>query len=154
MFYIAVFGQAASGVLLAWRADPFAPVFGAHGSLLPDFRGFPMRAAHYSFSRLLMALIALHVRGAAYHTFIRRDGLPGRSFFGRHAKQPKHTTHAACSRPQALHRQRPSTSTVLTVRLFLTSLPGGRSRLFPRRLDTEIFKLLASLQRGRQPSRL
>jgi cytochrome b561 len=43
---------------------------------------YPARTVHYVFSRLLMALIALHVAGALYHTFILRDGLLRRMFFG------------------------------------------------------------------------
>jgi cytochrome b561 len=55
-----------------------ALVFGARGLLLPDFWVFPMRYVHHGFSRLLIALIGLHVVGAAYHIFIRRDGLLNR----------------------------------------------------------------------------
>jgi cytochrome b561 len=83
MLYVAVFGQAASGLLLAWQANLLALVFWARGPLPDDFWIFPMRAVHYSFSWLLMGLIGLHVLGAAYHAFIRRDGLLGRMFFGR-----------------------------------------------------------------------
>jgi cytochrome b561 len=86
LLYMAVFGQVASGLLLAWQADLLALVFGARGPLPTDFWVFPMRSVHYSFSRLLMTLIGLHVLGAAYHTFIRRDGLLGRMFFGRRVK--------------------------------------------------------------------
>jgi cytochrome b561 len=46
---------------------------------------FPVRSVHYAISRLLMALIALHVSGALYHTSIRRDGLLRRMWFGRRA---------------------------------------------------------------------
>jgi cytochrome b561 len=48
-----------------------------------DFWVFPMRPVHYVISRLLMALIALHVVAALYHTFILRDGLLRRMWFGR-----------------------------------------------------------------------
>ena len=82
----AVFGQVASGLLLAWQADLPANVFWGYGSLPPDFRVYPVRAMHYVFSRLLMTMIGLHVLGAAYHTFIRRDGLLGRMLFGRRVR--------------------------------------------------------------------
>jgi hypothetical protein len=36
--------------------------------------------------RLLTVLIALHVAGALYHTFIRRDRLLGRMWFGKRAQ--------------------------------------------------------------------
>jgi Prokaryotic cytochrome b561 len=58
-------------------------VFAGHGALPADFWIFPVRTVHYLFSRLLMALIALHVAGALYHTFILKDGLLRRMFFGR-----------------------------------------------------------------------
>jgi hypothetical protein len=34
-------------------------------------------------SRMLMALIALHILGALYHTLLRKDGLLRRMWFGR-----------------------------------------------------------------------
>ena len=48
-----------------------------------DFWVFPVRTVHFLISRLLMALIALHVAGALYHTLILRDGLLKRVAFGR-----------------------------------------------------------------------
>jgi cytochrome b561 len=86
LLYIAVFGQVASGLLLAWQADLPANVFWGYWSLPPDFRVFPVRAMHYVFSRLLMTMIGLHVLGAAYHTFIGRDGLLGRMLSGRRVR--------------------------------------------------------------------
>jgi len=62
---------------------PLAIVFGGDGVLPADFWAFPVRTVHYVFSRLLMALIALHVAGALYHTLIQKDGLLRRMFFGR-----------------------------------------------------------------------
>jgi len=38
-------------------------------------------------SRLLMAMIALHVSAALYHTFILRDGLLRRMWFGKRVLQ-------------------------------------------------------------------
>jgi cytochrome b561 len=58
-------------------------VFLHEGALPADFWAFPVRYVHYGFSRLLMALIALHVAGALYHTLVLRDGLLKRMFFGR-----------------------------------------------------------------------
>jgi cytochrome b561 len=55
------------------------------GALPKDFWVYPVRTVHYAFSRLLMALIALHIAGALYHTFILKDGLLRRMFFGRRA---------------------------------------------------------------------
>jgi cytochrome b561 len=83
MLYVLVFCQAASGLTLAVQAGLPDVLFGGHGALPADFRVFPMRPVHYAISRLLMALIALHVLAALYHTFILRDGLLRRMWFGR-----------------------------------------------------------------------
>jgi len=58
-------------------------VFFGHGALPQDFWAYPLRGVHYFFSRLLMALIALHIAGALYHTLVRRDRLLSRMAFGR-----------------------------------------------------------------------
>ncbi len=83
MFYVAVLGMAGSGLVMALQAGLFGIVFSGHGSLPPDFWVFSLRAVHYAFSRLLMALIALHVAAALFHTLVLRDGLLRRMFFGR-----------------------------------------------------------------------
>ncbi len=83
MFYVAVLGMAGSGLVMALQARLFGIVFGGHGSLPPDFWVFSLRTVHYVFSRLLMALIALHVAAALFHTLVLRDGLLRRMFFGR-----------------------------------------------------------------------
>jgi cytochrome b561 len=83
LFYVAVLGMASSGIFMALQTGLPAIVFGGDSALPADFWVFPVRTVHYLFSRLLMALIALHVAGALYHTLILRDGLLRRMFFGR-----------------------------------------------------------------------
>ena len=83
LIYLLVLGQAGSGLYLALQADLPAIVLGGHGALPADFWVFPMRTVHYAISRLLMAAIALHVTGALYHTFVLRDGLLRRMWFGK-----------------------------------------------------------------------
>ncbi len=83
LFYVVVMGMAGSGVFMVLQAGLLAIVFGGDGVLPADFWAFPVRTVHYVFSRLLMALIALHVAGALYHTLIQKDGLLRRMFFGR-----------------------------------------------------------------------
>jgi cytochrome b561 len=83
LLYVLVFGQAAVGLYLAFQAGLPDIVFGGHGVMPPDFWIFPARSVHYVISRLLMALIALHVTGALYHTFVLRDGLLRRMWFGK-----------------------------------------------------------------------
>ena len=83
LFYVAVFGMAGSGIVMALQTRLPWVVFLHEGALPADFWAFPVRFVHYGFSRLLMALIALHVGGALYHTLVLRDGLLKRMVFGR-----------------------------------------------------------------------
>jgi cytochrome b561 len=85
MLYVLVFCQAGSGLTLALQAGLPDVLFGGHGALPADFWVFPLRSVHYVISRLLMALIALHILGALYHTFVLRDRLLGRMWFGKRA---------------------------------------------------------------------
>lgn len=81
--YAAALGMAGSGLFMALQTGlPFV-LFAGQGSLPADFWAFPIRTVHFLISRVLMALIALHIAGALYHTFILRDGLLRRMFFGR-----------------------------------------------------------------------
>ena len=73
LLYVAVMGQVMSGIGLAFEADLPAIVFGRQGVLPQDLWDFPLRYAHYGFSRLLMALIALHVAGALWRRFVVKD---------------------------------------------------------------------------------
>src|SRR3984893_13404091 len=83
LFCGAVLGMAGSGVFMALQAGLPGIVFGSGGALPVDFWVFPARTVHYLFSRLLMALIALHVAGALYHTFVLKDRLLRRMGFGK-----------------------------------------------------------------------
>lgn len=83
LLYVAVFGMVASGTVMALQTHLPQVVFLHRGQLPPDFWAYPIRRVHYLFSRLLMGLIALHVAGALYHTFVLRDGLLRRMAFGR-----------------------------------------------------------------------
>lgn len=83
LFYLLVLGMAASGIAMAIEADLPAIVFAGRGTLPPDLWVFTPRAVHYTVSRALMLLIALHVAGALYHAVILRDGLLRRMGFGR-----------------------------------------------------------------------
>lgn len=81
--YIVVIAMAAAGLTMGIETGVVALVFGGHPSIPDDFWIYPIRTVHYALSRVLMVLIVLHVFGAAFHTFIRRDGLLGRMWFGR-----------------------------------------------------------------------
>jgi cytochrome b561 len=83
LLYVLVLGQVGAGLFMALQTGLPDIVFLHHGELPADFWDLPVRSVHYAISRLLMALIALHVSGALYHTLIRRDGLLRRMWFGR-----------------------------------------------------------------------
>jgi cytochrome b561 len=83
LFYVLIIAMVASGATMALQAGLFEIVYGGRGTLPPDLWVYPIRSVHYVVSRLLMALIALHVTGALYHTLILKDGLLRRMAFGR-----------------------------------------------------------------------
>jgi len=80
--YVLVLAQAGSGLLMALQTRLPEIVFLHQGALPADFWVFPARHVHYLLSRALMAVVALHITGALYHVFIRRDGLLRRMWFG------------------------------------------------------------------------
>jgi cytochrome b561 len=82
MLYGAVLGLATSGLIMALQTGLPGILFGG-GTLPADFWVYPIRSVHYVISRVLMAVIALHIVGALYHTLLLRDGLLRRMFFGR-----------------------------------------------------------------------
>jgi cytochrome b561 len=94
LLYVAVLGMAASGVVMALQADLPTILFDRGGALPADLWVFPVRTVHFLISRLLMALIALHVAGALYHALILRDGLLKRMGFGRRIPTEMGTTLA------------------------------------------------------------
>jgi cytochrome b561 len=98
LFYVAVIGMATSGLVMALQTRLPWVVFLGEGTLPADFWAFPVRFVHYGFSRLLMALIALHVAGALYHTLVLRDGLLKRMVFGRR-RAAAHPLSAARRQP-------------------------------------------------------
>lgn len=99
LFYPLVIGMAGSGIFMAVEANLPAIVFGGHGSLPSDFWAFTPRTFHYVFSRLLMALIAVHVAGALYHTFFLKDRLLRRMGFGKRVASATTSTAPALNQP-------------------------------------------------------
>lgn len=83
LFYITVAAMAGSGIIMGLQTGLFDTVFAGHGSVPADFWAFPIRYVHYLLSRILMALIAVHIIAALYHAVVLRDGLLSRMFFGR-----------------------------------------------------------------------
>jgi cytochrome b561 len=83
MFYGTVVAMAVSGIIMALQTGLFDTVFLGQGKLPADFWAYPIRSVHYAVSRVLMALIAVHIVAALYHALVLRDGLLKRMFFGR-----------------------------------------------------------------------
>jgi cytochrome b561 len=79
---LAALAMAGSGIAISIGAGLPAIVFGGQGSLPPDFSHLAARAVHGIVAKLLIALVALHVAAAAYHQWVRRDGLLSRMGFG------------------------------------------------------------------------
>jgi cytochrome b561 len=86
--YLLVITMALSGLAMALQTGILSLIVGAHPAIPPDFWVFPVRSVHYLISRLLIGLITLHLAGALFHTFIRRDGLLRRMALGRRFATP------------------------------------------------------------------
>jgi cytochrome b561 len=95
MFYGTVFAMAGSGIIMALQTGLFETVFLGHGNLPADLWVFPIRSVHYAISRVLMALIAIHIVAAFYHALVLRDGLLSRMFFGRRKIETAQSSHIA-----------------------------------------------------------
>ena len=82
--YVLVFAMVGSGIGIAISADLFGIAFGGSGAPLPaDFNDYSARVAHGLIATLLLALIAMHLAGWAYHQFFLRDRLISRMWFGK-----------------------------------------------------------------------
>ena len=81
--YILVIAQASSGIFMAVQTDLPQILLLGQGGLPADFWMFPIRSVHYAVSRLLIAVICLHLAGASYHALFLKDGLLRRMTFGR-----------------------------------------------------------------------
>jgi len=95
MFYGTVFAMAGSGIIMALQTGLFETVFLGHGNLPAALWVFPIRSVHYAISRVLMALIAIHIVAAFYHALVLRDGLLSRMFFGRRKIETAQSSHIA-----------------------------------------------------------
>lgn len=82
-FYLVVILMALSGIGISALAGLPPIVFGGSGDPLPaDFWAYPPRYAHAVFANILMVLIVLHIAAAAWHQWIKKDGLLRRMWFG------------------------------------------------------------------------
>jgi cytochrome b561 len=82
LFYVVILGMIASGIgMLVLSGAGSILLGGAHG-VLPEFWNYPPRVPHRVGAVVLVALFALHLGGALYHHFVRRDGLLNRMRIG------------------------------------------------------------------------
>ncbi|MFN3591037.1 MAG: cytochrome b [Thermaurantiacus sp.] len=80
--YLAIFAMLSTGIGMAVMAGLF-PLLAGETVVLPEtFETLPPHAGHELFSRLLIALILLHVAAAVWHS-VRKDGALRRIWFGR-----------------------------------------------------------------------
>ncbi|MEO0498687.1 MAG: cytochrome b/b6 domain-containing protein [Pseudomonadota bacterium] len=83
-FYLLIAGMVLSGLTTALGLGLFPIVYGGTSETLPpEFATFAPRVAHGIVSKLLAALIALHIAAALYHQFVLKDGLLRRMWFGK-----------------------------------------------------------------------
>lgn len=73
--YLLTLLVAFSGIGVAVQADLFNIVWMGQGVLPETFDQFAPRAAHGIVTKVLAALIALHVVAGLYHQFVLKDGL-------------------------------------------------------------------------------
>ena len=82
--YGLIFVVAGSGMAMSAMAGLPDIVFGGSGAPLPEsFWDYPPRYVHAIATKLLGALILLHIAAAVWHQAIRKDGLMARMWFGK-----------------------------------------------------------------------
>lgn len=71
---VGVIGMVVSGIVLSMQASLFASVFAHSGISLPhDFLQYRPHQAHAIVARILIAMMVLHIVGALFHQFVRKD---------------------------------------------------------------------------------
>jgi len=84
LLYLLVFAMVGSGIGIAVIAGLPDIVFNNSGVALPEtFNDILPRLFHGVIAKVLFAMIFLHVLGAMYHQFIRKDSLLSRMWFGK-----------------------------------------------------------------------
>lgn len=81
--YVLVFAMAASGMATALLAGLPDIVFGGSGGAIPaTLSTLTPRVAHGWIAKGIAALVLLHVLGAVFHQWVRKDGLMSRMWWG------------------------------------------------------------------------
>ncbi|WP_298982729.1 cytochrome b/b6 domain-containing protein [uncultured Roseibium sp.] len=82
LFYIVVFGMAASGIGMLVLSGASAILFGGANAPLADFSDFAPRIPHGIGARVMIVLLLFHIGGALFHQFIKKDGSFARMWYG------------------------------------------------------------------------
>ncbi len=83
LLYIVTLGMVAAGIGMLVMSGAGAILFGGSSAPLPNFFDYPPRFAHGAGARLLLVLLALHVVGALYHQYFKKDGTFRRMWYGK-----------------------------------------------------------------------
>ena len=84
LLYLLVFGMVGSGIAIAVISGLPDIVFNNSGVALPEnFNDILPRLFHGVIAKVLFAMIFLHVLGALYHQFVRKDSLLSRMWFSK-----------------------------------------------------------------------
>ncbi len=83
LFYVVIVGMAASGIGMLALSGAGSVIFSSGTAALPDFSNYAPRTPHGFGARALVALLVLHVAGALYHHFIKKDRIFARMGLGR-----------------------------------------------------------------------
>ncbi len=81
LFYVVIFGMAASGIGMMALSGAGPLIFGGEVSVLPDFREYPPRIPHGIGARVMLVLFVVHVGAALYHHIFMKDGLLKRMWY-------------------------------------------------------------------------
>jgi cytochrome b561 len=89
LFYLVVLSMVSTGLGIAQFAGLF-PLLGGRAVALPaDFHELEPFIGHEVFSRVLIALVVLHLAGFAYHWWSKRENILPRMWFGnRRSEEP------------------------------------------------------------------
>lgn len=80
--YLFTFAMLSTGLGMAQMAHLFPLLQGVGVPLPASFEQLPPYAGHALFATVLLALIALHLAGTAYHYILRKENLLSRMWFG------------------------------------------------------------------------
>lgn len=83
LFYVVILGMVASGFGMVLLSGANLVLFGDAPGPLADFWNYPPRVPHRLGAILILILFVLHLGGALYHQFVRRDRLLARMGVGR-----------------------------------------------------------------------